>query len=94
MEGDTGAVVVGTTTLPAIPVGEALEGLVFEMGAGAIAQVGHAAVIDDDGTGADGVVEGDETDNRDTRRVVLSGVALRDGPVVPDGRGEPCARRV
>lgn len=54
---------VGTATLPAIPAGEKVAGITFDLAPGDVGIYGFVAVVDDDGNGVGAVSECDEDNN-------------------------------
>lgn len=57
---------IATVTLPAIPMGAMIEGIVVDLDPADVGFYGFTAVVDDDGYGLDSVGECDETNNEDT----------------------------
>ncbi len=56
---------IGTQTLPAVPMGQRIDGMTFNVLPAQIGKLGFTAVVDDDGTGLGAVSECDEDNNVD-----------------------------
>lgn len=62
---ETGSRLIGTQTMPAIPMGTRIDGVTFDVLPGDLGRYGFTAVVDDNGTGDGAVSECDEDNNVD-----------------------------
>jgi hypothetical protein len=67
----TGRRLIGTKTLPAVPMGMRIDGVTFDVAVADIGRYGFVAVVDDDGTGNGDISECNEDNNEDAYTDVL-----------------------
>jgi len=67
----TGRRLIGTKTLPAVPMGMRIDGVTFDVAVADIGHYGFIAVVDDDGTGNGDISECNEDNNEDAYTDVL-----------------------